>query len=127
MRRILKARASLVKVDALESAYKDHNRLQATVRVPIGPFKEAFHPRHRLETHPTPRQHPNEVSNNNPCSSLDPAHEGDPAVAQHPTREHGFIEARHVANADAPPHSPPPLTTEIEPDQRQGSSHHPHT
>jgi hypothetical protein len=35
IRRILKSRASLVKVDVLGSAYKGHNRLQVTVRVPV--------------------------------------------------------------------------------------------
>jgi hypothetical protein len=73
---------------------------------------------------------PNEATDNNPHRSPNPAHQDDSAVVQQPTREHGSIEVSHVANADAPPHLPPipsPLTTKIEPDQRQGSSHHPHT
>ena len=68
---------------------------------------------------------PGEATNNNPRDCLDPAHEDDQPVVQHPTREHGSIEVPHVTNAGAPSLSPsisPPLTTETEPDQPQGSS-----
>jgi len=45
---------------------------------------------------------PNEATNNNPHGSLDPAHDDESAFVQYPTGKYGSIEARYVANADAP-------------------------
>jgi hypothetical protein len=45
---------------------------------------------------------PNEATNNNPHGSLDLAHDDESAVVQYPTGKYGSIEARYVANADAP-------------------------